>query len=472
MFNRILLASCFSLLLNTAAFAQTTMTLRNCIEYAWLNNLDVRQATLNKASVDIDKSQSRTNMLPSVSANAGQNYQFGRSIDRFTNQFINQTIRSNNMSVNASMLLFGGLQLQNNIKQMNASALASQSNIEQIKNQIALNIANAFLQVIQAEENIHIAELQIQATTQRLNKAQKQVDAGTADLTNLLGLNAQLANEELNLINMQNANSSALLNLRTLMQWPYDQALLLEKPIIKDEALNASHTVDAIYPLALDHLPQIKMAEQQAKAAKYQRKAAQGSMFPSISLFASLSTVYSQSAKLYSNPRVTGTQLIGYTQTSQEAVYQPTYAFDIQTKAFSSQLKDNIGQGAGLSFSWNVFNGLQVQHNIQKAKINSEISDLNLQRNKNNLLNEVNTAVNNYKAAQYRYNAHLKNTDAQKTNFEYIQKRFDAGMTGMTEFTQTKNNYLQAQSNAIQAKYELVFRHIILNYYKGEQIHL
>ena len=143
MFNRILLASCFSLLLNTTVFAQTTMALRNCIEYAWLNNLDVRQAMLSKASVDIDKSQSRTNMLPSVSANAGQNYQFGRSIDRFTNQFINQTIRSNNMSVNASMLLFGGLQLQNNIKQMNASALASQSNIEQIKNQIALNIADA-----------------------------------------------------------------------------------------------------------------------------------------------------------------------------------------------------------------------------------------------------------------------------------------------------------------------------------------
>ncbi len=472
MLNKIILASFIGICSYANGFAQSSMTLQKCIEYAWMNNLDVRQAMLSKASVDIDKSQSRTNMLPSISANAGQNYQFGRSIDRFTNQFINQTIRSNNMSVNASMLLFGGFQMQNNIRQMNASALASQENIEQVKNQIALNIANAFLQFIQAEENIHIAELQIQATTLRLNKAQKQVDAGTADLTNLLGLKAQVANEELNFINMQNAHSAALLNLKSLMQMPFDQTLIIEKPSINEQALNAPHTVESIYPMALEHLPQIKMAEHQAKASTFQRKAAQGSMFPAISFFASLSTVYSQSAKLYSNPRISGSQLIGYTQTTQEAVYQPTYDFDIQVKSFNSQLKDNLGQGAGLSFSWNVFNGLQVQHNIQQAKINSDISALNLQRSKTNLLNEVNTAVNNYKTAQYKYNAHVKNTDAQKTNFEYIQKRFDAGMTGMSEFTQSKNNYLQAESNAIQAKYELVFRHLILNYYKGEQIHL
>ena len=449
-----------------------TFSLKQCIEYAWMNNLDVRQFVLNSESSSIDLKQSKSNILPSLSANAGQNYQFGRSIDRFTNQFSNQTIRSNNFSLNANLLLFGGFQTQNNIKLANATQKAAQENIYNIKNQIALNVANAFLQAIQSEENIKNLNFQVETTKQRVIKAQKMVDAGTADLSSLLSLKAQLANEQYNVVTAINAKNASMLNLKTLLQMGNDKDLNLSMPVVSMDIISNAFSVNELYQIALENMPQIKSAMLQNEAAKYQTRTTQGSMFPTIALFGSLSTVYSQSAQIYSNPTISGTQIIGYTQTNNEAVVQPTFSYQISTKAFNKQISDNLGQGAGISLSWNIFNAFQVQNQIQKAKINEALSDLNLLKVKNNLLNEINSAMNSYNAAKAKHDAAMNNVEAQKMSFDYIQKRFDAGVTNSYDFIQSKNNLLQSQSNEIQARYELVFRGLILEFYKGNPINL
>ncbi len=449
-----------------------TFSLKQCIEYAWMNNLDVRQFVLNSESSSIDLKQSKSNILPSLSANAGQNYQFGRSIDRFTNQFSNQTIRSNNFSLNANLLLFGGFQTQNNIKLANATQKAAQENIYNIKNQIALNVANAFLQAIQSEENIKNLNFQVETTKQRVIKAQKMVDAGTADLSSLLSLKAQLANEQYNVVTAINAKNASMLNLKTLLQMGNDKDLNLSMPVVSMDIISNAFSVNELYQIALENMPQIKSAMLQNEAAKYQTRTTQGSMFPTIALFGSLSTVYSQSAQIYSNPTIVGSQIIGYTQTNNEAVVQPTFSYQISTKAFNKQISDNLGQGAGISLSWNIFNAFQVQNQIQKAKINEALSDLNLLKVKNNLLNEINSAMNSYNAAKAKHDAAMNNVEAQKMSFDYIQKRFDAGVTNSYDFIQSKNNLLQSQSNEIQARYELVFRGLILEFYKGNPINL
>ena len=449
-----------------------TFSLKQCIEYAWMNNLDVRQFVLNSESSSIDLKQSKSNILPSLSANAGQNYQFGRSIDRFTNQFSNQTIRSNNFSLNANLLLFGGFQTQNNIKLANATQKAAQENIYNIKNQIALNVANAFLQAIQSEENIKNLNFQVETTKQRVIKAQKMVDAGTADLSSLLSLKAQLANEQYNVVTAINAKNASMLNLKTLLQMGNDKDLNLSMPVVSMDIISNAFSVNELYQIALENMPQIKSAMLQTEAAKYQTRTTQGSMFPTIALFGSLSTVYSQSAQIYSNPTIVGSQIIGYTQTNNEAVVQPTFSYQISTKAFNKQISDNLGQGAGISLSWNIFNAFQVQNQIQKAKINEALSDLNLLKVKNNLLNEINSAMNGYNAAKAKHDAAMNNVEAQKMSFDYIQKRFDAGVTNSYDFIQSKNNLLQSQSNEIQARYELVFRGLILEFYKGNPINL
>lgn len=466
------LFTCILIGLTSAQAQSNDFTLKQCIEYAWLNNLDVRQSILNSESAKIDQKQSKTNLLPSFSLSAGQNYQFGRTIDRFTNQFINQTIRSNNIGLNGSVILFNGLQNQNNIKQQDELQKASEENIQNIKNTIALNIANAFLQTIQAEENIKNAQFQMESTKQRIDRAQKMVDAGTSDLSSLLSLKAQLANEQLNLVTAENSKNSAVLNLKILMQMPSDQDLNLVIPEITNDLINNPLSATELYQVALYNMPQIKSAVHQSDAARFQAKMTRGNLAPTISLFGSISTVYSQNSKAVTGFQQTGTQVIGYTSSGNDPVIQPIFSYQFNTIGFNQQLKDNLGQSAGISLSWNLLNGFQVQNQIQKAKINVSISELNLLRAKSNLLNEINAAVNTYNAAKARHDAAVNNVDAQKLSLDYIQKRFDAGASTSFDFIQSKNNYLQAQSSEIQARFELVFRGLILEFYKGNPINL
>jgi outer membrane protein len=281
-----------------------------------------------------------------------------------------------------------------------------------------------------------------------------------------------LANEQYNVVTAINAKNASILNLKTLLQMGNDQELNLSMPVVSMDIISNSFSVNELYQIALENMPQIKSAILQNEAAKYQTRAAQGSMFPTISLFGSLSTVYSQSAQIYSNPTIIGSQIIGYTQTNNDAVVQPIFSYQISTKAFNKQISDNLGQGAGISLSWNIFNAFQVQNQIQKSKINEALSDLNLLKVKNTLLNEINSAMNSYNAAKAKYDAAMNNVEAQKMSFDYIQKRFDAGVTNSYDFIQSKNNLLQSQSNEIQARYELVFRGLILEFYKGNPINL
>ncbi len=454
------------------AFAQQEKyTLQQCIEHAWSNNLDIKQSMLNNESAKLDITQSKANLLPTLSASAGQNYQFGRTVDRFTNTFVNQSIRSNNIGLNAGLTLFNGFQSQNNIVQKKQTQQVSQYNIEVAKNQIALSISNSFLQCIQAIETIDYNEIQIQSTTQRIEKAQKMVDAGVSDLTVLLSLKAQLANEQLNLITSQSNKNTALLSLKNLMQLPMDKDFEVVVPAFTSELIK-ENIVDVfqIYDIALKNLPQIKAAETQILAAKAQTKMANGNLFPSISLYGSISTVFSESAKNITNVSPTGTQAIGFTQNTLEPVLQPTFTYQTETIKFNKQLKDNLGQGAGISLNWNIFNGFATQNQIQKAKLNQQITDLNLTKAKNTLLTDINTAVNAYNAAKAQYKASQNNVEAQNTSLEYIQKRFDAGVTNSFDFINAKNNYSQAKSSALNTKYEFVFRALILEYYKGNKI--
>lgn len=449
-----------------------SFTLRQCIEYAWVNNLDIRQSTLTNQSSKIDLKQSKTSLLPSVSASAGQNYQFGRTVDRFTNTYINQTIRSNNVGLNAGLTLFNGFQNHNFIKQQSALEKSTEEDIQTVKNQVALNIASAFLQVIQAEEMVKNARVQIESTRLRIDREERRVDAGAADMSSFLTLKAQVANEELNLVTAENSRNAALLNLKTYMQMPPDNQLKVVLPGIPADVVSNPFSVNELYDISLHNMPQIKSAVYQSEAAQMQVRLSKGNWSPNISLYGSISTVYSQSAKAISGYQVAGSQIIGVTQNGNEPVVQPVIAYQFQTIGFSTQLKDNIGQAAGINLSWNLFTGFQVQNQIAKSKINSQVRDLGLLRAKNTLLTEINLAVNNYNAAKAKYDASRNNVDAQKLSLDYIQKRFDAGASTSLDFIQSKNNFLQAQSNEVQAKYELVFRGLILEYYKGNPINL
>ena len=470
--RKLVLFGVFSLMVSSIRAQSSPFSLKDCIDYAWKNNLDVQQALLSQKSVEIDERQSYTSLLPSLSASAGQHYQFGRTIDRFTNTFINQTLRSNNIGINAGLTVFNGFQNYNNIKQQQTLRKASAENIENTKNQVAINVSSAYLLVIQSVEQVKNAEMQVQTTQQNIIRAQKMVDAGVADLTVLLTQKAQLANEELAVINANAQYNNAILSLKMLMQYPFNDPFELLMPANIQTLMAQTGTADDIYRAAVSKLPQVRAAVLQKEAADIQIRVSKSLWSPTVSLYGSVSTVFSENAKEITGVNINGTQVIGVTQNGNENVVQPIYSFQTRTIDFNKQLRDNIGQSAGISLSWNLFNGFQAQNQIAKSKINSQVSELNLKRVENALMNEINLAYNNYLAANQRYAATSKSVEAQQNNLNYIQKRYEAGATNVFELTQAKNNYSMATSNEIQAKYEVVFRALIIEFYKGNPIAL
>ncbi len=448
------------------------LTLEQCIEKAWLNNVDIKQAILNKKNASLDTRQARASRLPSLNLSTGQNYQFGRTVDRFTNSFVNNTIRNNNLSLSTNLLLFNGFQVNNTIKSAKLSELSAEYSLQNSKNQIALNVASLFLNVVQAYENKHLYQLQKENTNQKLEKAQKMYDAGASDLLPVLNFKAQLASDELNIVNAQNSINDALINLKNLLQIPIESDFDIIVPNIEWGNYKLQEKTQDVYLIAIQNVPEIKLAKQNIEIAKTQNKISRSGLFPMVSLSANLSTVYSNANKEIINPRINGTTIIGITQNTQENVVQPSFTFDTKTKSFVKQMEENVGQSLGINLNWNILSGLSTNTQIKKSELNYEIQTLNLLKAENTLKSSISLAVNAYNAALAKFEAVNLNLEAQKMVYQYYETKMNVGNINFTDYYNAKNNFNQANVSLLQAKYELVFRAFVIDYYKGKVIKL
>lgn len=443
-----------------------------CVDYALEHNTSIQQNMLQGEILTNNLNQSKLSRIPTLSGSGNHNYNIGRTIDPFTNTFDNTTIQSNSFSLSSGVLLYGGSQVNNRIKQSTVATDANAKSTEVIHNQIALSVATTYLQIIQAEENLKVADAQQLLTKSQLERALLLEKSGAANQSNTLMLKAQSASDQVAKVNAQNAIQIAYNTLINLMQLPLDQAMEIEQMDITSLPEYPSESVAQIYELALSNLPEIQQGELQIRQSELGEKIAGAGLQPTLSAYGNVNTVYSQSGK---DIRVTedfNTVPIGFTKDGLEPVLQPQPVTIISDKAFGSQLTDNLGQQVGVSLSVPIFNGYRNRTALENAKVNTKISELTLENTKNQLRNDVTTAYTNLKAAKSRYDAALLNTEAQQLSFDFSQKRFNAGVMNSVELLTAKNLWNQAQVQTLNAKYEYVFRALIIDFYKGNQLKL
>ncbi len=464
----------FFVLWSFGLFAQTTVkwTLQECIDYALEHNVSIQQNELRGEILENNLSQSRLSRIPSLNGSGSHNYNIGRTIDPFTNTFNNTTIQNNSFSLSSGVLLYGGSQVNNTIKQNSVAIDANDKNTEVIRNQIALSIASTYLQIIQAEENLRVAESQMEITQDQLNRTKKLLKSGTINQSTALNLEAQIANDRVNVVNAQNAIQIGYNTLMNTMQYPLDQPIEVERISILNLPEMPSETVAQLYETALANLPEIAQAELQIEQNLYGEKVAKGGMQPSLRAFGNVNTVYSESGKEVTVTEDLETYPVGITQNTLEPVISARPITVVNDKAFGNQISDNLGQQVGLSLSIPIFNGLSSRTSVENAKVNTQISELNLINTKAQLRNDVTTAYTNLKVAKSRFGAATLSLQAQQINFEFSQKRFDAGMLNSTELLTAKNQWNQTQIQALNAKYEYVFRKLIIDFYKGQKLEL
>lgn len=446
-------------------------SLQDCIDYALENNISLKQSELQIEILQNNLTQTKWNRLPNLNASASHNYNIGRTIDPFTNTFIDRNIQSNAFSLTSGVTLYSGGRINNSIKQTQTAYDASSEGQEALKNQISLSVATAYLQIIQAEENLKLADAQVEITEAQLERARKLVSSGLDNKAIVYGLEAQLANDRVQSINAQNQIQLAYNNMLNLLQ--IDNNTPFEIKLIDIDTLPeyTEESIASIYDLAIQNMPEVKQAELSVLESQLSQKVVGASRYPTLSAYGNLNTVYSETGIELAE---VSTQLttIGYTKTTNEEVLSLIPVQKYVQSSFGNQLNNNLGRSVGLSLSVPVFNNFRTSTSYENAKLNTEINELNLVQTKNQLRSDITTAYTNMKAAKSRYDAAVLNESAQFNNYDFNQKRFDAGILNSTDLLNAKNMWTQAQNQLINAKYEYVFRIMILEFYKGNDIRL
>ncbi|HPH47315.1 MAG TPA: TolC family protein [Chryseolinea sp.] len=455
-------------------------SLRQCIEYALENNLTVQRGAYNVETSEVNLRQAKMAMLPSLNASANYGFNWGRSVDPTTNFFTTSEIRSTNPNANSSVTLFNGFRLQNTLKQNARSYEASKEDLAKSKNDVSVNIATLFITVVFNKEQLENAKFQLSSTQKQYERTKKQVDVGALPKSDELNLDAQVATNELTVIQQENALALSLLQLKQALQLPASTPFDVEVPEVKVEDFVLDQSRDQIYDIAKQTMPEIRSANLKVESAEYAAKAAKGNLYPQLSLQGSIGSRYSSAADgehfvSDGGAPTPGTRTIGYVDVGgtnydvltdimiPSGAYEPTYGY-------SEQLKDNIFRSAGLSLSIPIFNGLQSRSAYQRSVISYKVATIAAKETENTLRQNVETAYNDALAAAKTYNSSLRQVTAREEAFRMTQQRYEIGAANYVEYQVAENDLFRAKSDLVRAKYDFIFKKKMLDFYQGKQI--
>ncbi|GAB4141062.1 MAG: TolC family protein [Bacteroidia bacterium] len=445
-------------------------TLQQCIDFALKNNITVKQQELNVDQNKINLMQSKGNVLPNINGTASHMYQYGRTVDRFTNTFANDRVLSQNFFVSSSMTLFNGLQNYNTIRQNQFALEAGKATVEQTKNDIALQVSSAYLNVLYATEQFDVADRQVKLTQSQVDRMQKLVDAGAQPKGALLDLQSQLAQEELALVNARNTLNMAYLSLTQIMNLQKTDGFVIVKPVLDTPAENIlSMTPDQIYQIAIGTQPMIKSAQFSYQSAEKAVDASYGAYSPNITLQGSLGTGYSGLAKKLESTSVSGADTIGFTSGG-DYVLIPSFNNTYSIIPFSEQMDNNLNRSIGVSVTVPIFNRFQVHSNVERAKIQRESAELNLELAKQQLYKNIQQAHADALAAFQKFQAAEKSLKAAREAFKYTEDKFNVGAVNAFDYNNSKTRVSKAEADLVQAKFEYIFRLKVLDYYMGKPI--
>jgi outer membrane protein len=453
-----------------SSFAQKAWSLSECIQYAYDNNIQIKQQKINTQYQENNLQQAKFDILPDLNASGSYGASFGRALDQTTYEFTdNQTVKSSNLNLSSSVNLFRGFQNHHTILQSKYDLLSSLQDLEKLKNDISLNIAAAYLQILFNTEIRNVAMEQLQVTQQQRERTKLLVDAGSLARGSLLEMESQFASDELALINAENSLDLSYLTLTQLLDLDSTGNFAIEVPVIstinEDQLLVP---VDQIYQEALDFLPQIKSAEYQYESSLEGQKIAQGSRSPRLSLTASYGTGYSDTRQQITDTQYS-TQQIG-TTAGGEAVFTTVPSLVYGNYPLGEQFADNASTNVFLNLSVPIFTRFQIKNSITNARLMVENAELELQYKQNQLFKEIQQAYADAVASLKKYKASGKALVSMEESFKYTREKNDVGLVNAVDFNIAQNQLIMTQSDFLQAKYDFIFKTSILNFYRGKPI--
>ncbi len=458
--------------------------LEGAIGIALRNNPQLKQSNLQVQGNVINYEQSKWQRWPSLNFNASQGFSFGRNIDPFTNQFVQQNINFNNFQLGASVTLYNGMQQHNTVLQNQLNTMASQKDYDAARNDLMLNVTLAYLQVLNNQELVTVAGLQREATEQQVIRMDRLVEAGAEAQAKLLDLKAQLANDELNLLNAENNLEASKLSLKQFMNVPGSVALEIRSIPLKDpELLAYEASVNEVYETALGHLPQMEAARLKVLAAEKGINVARGRYLPSLSMSAGMNTAYSSNApsERFIADGSPGTQMEVPSETqfiqlngSRQYLTQIVTVPGGVYRHFNYLGVLDFNRNSSLNFNLRIpiFNGFQAKYAVANAKLQMMSAEYDNQIAANTIRQNIEQAYINMTNAAKSYSATANQVRAFEEAFRAAESRFNAGALSAAEYNIAKANLDRGKAGLVQSKYDYIFRTKVLDFYMAKPLNL
>ncbi|MAD59327.1 MAG: hypothetical protein CMB81_03240 [Flammeovirgaceae bacterium] len=455
------------------------LDLQQCIEIALENNLQLKRSLLNYEIQKVGHIQSKLQQTPSLNIFSNYGNNWGRSVDPTTNTFLSTTSNFSGIGASSNITLFSGFSVRNSIKQSKSLLEKSVFDLENTKNNVMLSVVSQYLSIMLVMDRLENARYQYQSTREQLSRTIKLVEAGSIAVTNKLNLEAQLAGDELAVIQQENGYRLSILQLKQILLLENNEDISIERPVVE---LNPSTVVDSnpneIYDVAISLLPEIKSAEKSAESSLYNLKISKGGRYPTISASSSFNSNYSSYANrqrdFYDGFSMQPTTIGYLTSNPLETVSSMSLVPNVvgSDKDFTvfEQWKDYLSKSLSFSISIPIFNRYTTSGNIKRAKLNKELSDINLIEAKNQVRQTIETSYNDALAASKSYSATVKQVRALEESFRIIQSQYDLGSINFTEYQISNNNLVRAKNDMLSSKYDYIFKLKVLDFYQGKEL--
>ena len=424
-------------------------TLEECVRYALDNNITIKLSELDVKSAVIDKKGALGSYLPSVNGSASHSWNIGRNVNPITNIASTETTQYTQLGVSAGVDIYKGLQNQNIYRRTKLSIIASQYQLVKMQEDIALNVANAFLEILFNKENLKVKKEQLAIDEKRFTRSEEMVNAGTIPRGDLFDLKATVATDKQAIIVAENSLLISKLSLAQLLQLKeFTDFDVIDDTNAKDEnGILLQNPVD-IYNKAKEIRTDLKIAQTNLEIAEKNVVIARGAYQPTLKGFYSFGTSASYSDIL----------------TGQDVNGNPVY---VSPDPAIQQFSDNKGHTFGFQLNVPIFNGFSARNNVERNKVSLEKSKINLEQKSLDLQRNVYTAFTDAKGALNTYESSTVTLEARQQAYNYAKEKYDVGLMNSFDFTQAQTLLTNAQSDVIRTKYDYIFKIKILEFYFG-----
>ena len=422
-------------------------TLKNCIDYALTQNIQLKKSKIALESSQVDSKSARAKLFPSLSFGSTQQYintpfPEGNSLDNYVvtgSKGSSKNSYTGNYSLRSSMTLYNGGKLRNNIKSSKLQEQVQQYSVEEEIDNIETSITESFLQILYAQESVKINEETVALSKLQCERGKALLEAGSISQSDYAQLESQYSSDKYQLVLSQTTLESNIQTLKQLLEMDMTETLSISTPILEaHDVLTPLPGKEEVYQSALNFIPSIQSGKLGIYIAKLEHKNAKAGYYPTLDLSASVGTGH-----------ISGSD-----------------------SNFGQQMKNKLNESIGLTLSIPIFSNRENKSAVEKAKLQiseAELEYLNAQKELQKTIEDIYLDAT---SSQAQYAAAIEQVKASKTSYNLAQEQFNLGMKNTVELLTEKNNFLSAQQEMLQAKYMAILNAQLLRFYQGKEITL